>query len=79
MIYAIFLSQIVPNDGIKTTPRRAHEGQARAKYNFLAQTHLELSLAKGELVVITRKVDDNWFEGKIGGRKGTTVILRLSN
>lgn len=55
---------------MKTTPRKAHEGQARARYNFVAQSHLELSLAKGELVVITRRVDDNWFEGKIGGRKG---------
>lgn len=55
---------------MKTTPRKSHEGQARAKYNFIAQTHLELSLAKGELVVITRKVDTNWYEGKIGGRKG---------
>lgn len=27
-------------------------------------------MAKGELVVITRRVDDNWFEGRIGGRKG---------
>lgn len=57
-------------DNAKSTPRKSHEGQARAKYNFVAQTHLELSLAKGELVVITRRVDDNWFEGKIGGRKG---------
>ncbi|KAF5287124.1 hypothetical protein FQA39_LY16047 [Lamprigera yunnana] len=63
-------AEIIPYDGIKTTPRRHHEGQARAKFNFIAQTHLELSLAKGELVVITRKVDDNWFEGRIGGRKG---------
>ncbi|KAK9707815.1 Variant SH3 domain [Popillia japonica] len=62
--------EIVPYDGIKSTVRKPHEGQARAKYNFIAQTHLELSLAKGELVVITRRVDDNWFEGKIGGRKG---------
>lgn len=56
------------------TQRKSHEGQARAKYNFIAQTHLELSLGKGELVVITRKVDDNWFEGKIGGRKGIFPI-----
>lgn len=60
---------------MKTTTRKAHEGQARAKYNFLAQTHLELSLAKGELVVITRRIDDNWLEGKIGGRKGSTQFL----
>ncbi|XP_071055528.1 uncharacterized protein CA isoform X5 [Onthophagus taurus] len=62
--------EIIPYDGSKSTIRKSHEGQARAKYNFIAQTHLELSLAKGELVVITRRVDDNWFEGKIGGRKG---------
>jgi hypothetical protein len=24
----------------------------------------------GELVVLTRRVDDNWFEGRIGNRKG---------
>lgn len=66
----LFIFQIIPHDGVKTTPRKSYEGQARAKYNFIAQTHLELSLAKGELVVLTRRVDDNWFEGKIGGRKG---------
>ncbi|XP_030753686.1 uncharacterized protein LOC115880570 isoform X2 [Sitophilus oryzae] len=69
-LFPVNYVEIVPYEGAKTTPRKAHEGQARAKYNFLAQTHLELSLAKGELVTITRKVDDNWFEGKIGGRKG---------
>ncbi|GLV41195.1 CAP [Carabus blaptoides fortunei] len=62
--------EIIPYDGIKSTPRKAHEGQARAKFNFIAQTHLELSLAKGELVVLTRRVDDNWYEGRIGSRKG---------
>lgn len=25
---------------------------------------------KGELVVLTRRVDDNWFEGRIANRKG---------
>jgi hypothetical protein len=24
----------------------------------------------GELVVLTRRVDDNWFEGRIGNTKG---------
>lgn len=36
---------------MRTTPKKAHEGQARAKFNFVAQTNLELSLAKGEVVV----------------------------
>ncbi|KAL1509375.1 hypothetical protein ABEB36_004129 [Hypothenemus hampei] len=70
-LFPVNYVEIVPYEGIRiTTPRKAHEGQGRAKYNFIAQTHLELSLAKGELVTITRRVDDNWFEGKIGGRKG---------
>lgn len=46
------------------------EGQARAKYNFQAQSGVELSLNKGELVALTRRVDDNWFEGRIANRKG---------
>ncbi|CAG9773033.1 unnamed protein product [Ceutorhynchus assimilis] len=70
-LFPVNYVEIVPYEGTKSViPRKAHEGQARAKFNFVAQTHLELSLAKGELVTITRKVDDNWFEGKIGGRKG---------
>ncbi|XP_066262875.1 uncharacterized protein [Euwallacea similis] len=70
-LFPVNYVEIVPYESSKiATPRKAHEGQARAKFNFLAKSHLELSLAKGELVTITRKVDDNWFEGKIGGRKG---------
>ncbi|XP_066153221.1 uncharacterized protein CAP isoform X4 [Euwallacea fornicatus] len=70
-LFPVNYVEIVPYESSKVvTPRKAHEGQARAKFNFLAKSHLELSLAKGELVTITRKVDDNWFEGKIGGRKG---------
>lgn len=66
----IIYFQVVTYDSSRTAPRKANEGQARAKFNFIAQTHLELSLAKGELVVLTRRVDDNWFEGRIGNRKG---------
>ncbi|XP_028049418.1 sorbin and SH3 domain-containing protein 1 isoform X17 [Monomorium pharaonis] len=67
--------EILPYDGtMRTTPKKAHEGQARAKFNFVAQTNLELSLVKGELVVLTRRVDENWYEGRIGNRKGIFPI-----
>ncbi|XP_071571168.1 uncharacterized protein [Temnothorax nylanderi] len=67
--------EILPYDGtMRTTPKKTHEGQARAKFNFIAQTNLELSLAKGELVVLTRRVDENWYEGRIGNRKGIFPI-----
>lgn len=69
------LFQIISNDGsrpLPTTPtiRKPSEGQARAKYNFVAQSDIELSLNKGELVSLTRRVDENWFEGRAGTRKG---------
>ncbi|KAG5678402.1 hypothetical protein PVAND_008077 [Polypedilum vanderplanki] len=61
---------IISNDGIRPPIRKPTEGQARAKYNFVAQSDIELSLNKGELVSLTRRVDANWFEGRIGARKG---------
>uniref|UniRef100_A0A3Q2PN37 Sorbin and SH3 domain containing 2 n=1 Tax=Fundulus heteroclitus TaxID=8078 RepID=A0A3Q2PN37_FUNHE len=42
-------------------------GEAVARYNFNADTNVELSLRKGERVVVIRRVDQNWFEGKIPG------------
>ncbi|CAL4058682.1 unnamed protein product, partial [Meganyctiphanes norvegica] len=62
--------ETVPHDNVKTIQRKSTEGQARAKFNFQAQTSMEMSLNKGELVVLTRRVDENWYEGRIGGRKG---------
>lgn len=40
--------QIIPYDKIRTAPKKLSEGQARARFNFVAQTHLELSLVKGK-------------------------------
>ncbi|XP_037907660.1 uncharacterized protein LOC119649465 isoform X16 [Hermetia illucens] len=63
--------EIITKDGSRPAPqKKPSEGQARAKYNFQAQSALELSLNKGELVTLTRRVDANWFEGKIANRKG---------
>lgn len=62
--------EIVPYDHMKTLTRKPTEGQARARFNFQAQTSMEMSLSKGELVVLTRRVDENWYEGRIGARKG---------
>ncbi|CAG4915393.1 unnamed protein product [Colias eurytheme] len=46
------------------------EGRARAKFDFTAQTNLELPLKKGELVVLTRRIDHNWWEGRLGNKTG---------
>ncbi|XP_017160615.1 sorbin and SH3 domain-containing protein 2 isoform X9 [Poecilia reticulata] len=42
-------------------------GDAVARYNFNADTNVELSLRKGERIVVVRQVDQNWYEGKIPG------------
>ncbi|XP_078318311.1 uncharacterized protein LOC111118302 isoform X29 [Crassostrea virginica] len=49
---------------------RQSEGQARARFNFNGQTNVELSLRKGEIVTLLRRVDENWFEGRAGNRQG---------
>nr|XP_031296138.1 sorbin and SH3 domain-containing protein 2 isoform X10 [Camelus dromedarius] len=42
-------------------------GEAVAKYNFSADTNVELSLRKGDRVILLKRVDQNWYEGKIPG------------
>uniref|UniRef100_A0A8K9XAC3 Sorbin and SH3 domain containing 2b n=1 Tax=Oncorhynchus mykiss TaxID=8022 RepID=A0A8K9XAC3_ONCMY len=42
-------------------------GEAVARYNFNADTNVELSLRKGERVILLSQVDQNWYEGKIPG------------
>ncbi|XP_055335654.1 sorbin and SH3 domain-containing protein 1-like isoform X4 [Paramacrobiotus metropolitanus] len=46
------------------------EGHARAKYDFNAHSQVEMSIKKGETIALIRRVDQNWYEGKIGARRG---------
>ncbi|XP_076361356.1 uncharacterized protein LOC143252697 isoform X4 [Tachypleus tridentatus] len=69
-IFPIKYVEIIPPENAHLQPRKATEGEARAKYNFRAQTSVELSVFKGETVILTGKVDQNWYEGRIGNKKG---------
>ncbi|NWX99440.1 SRBS2 protein, partial [Nothoprocta ornata] len=42
-------------------------GEAIAKYNFSADTNVELSLRKGDRIILLKRVDQNWYEGRIPG------------
>ncbi|XP_025936583.1 sorbin and SH3 domain-containing protein 2 isoform X3 [Apteryx rowi] len=42
-------------------------GEAIAKYSFSADTNVELSLRKGDRVILLKQVDQNWYEGRIPG------------
>lgn len=46
------------------------EGEARVRYNFKAETQRELPCNKGDMIALVRKVDSNWYEGRVGDRKG---------
>ncbi|KAG8552199.1 hypothetical protein GDO81_004436 [Engystomops pustulosus] len=42
-------------------------GEAVAKFNFHGDTVVEMSFKKGERITLIRRVDENWYEGKISG------------
>ncbi|KAM6234909.1 vinexin isoform 1-T2 [Porphyrio hochstetteri] len=42
-------------------------GEALALYNFRGELPVELSFRKGERVCLVRRVDANWYEGRISG------------
>ncbi|EMP27777.1 Vinexin [Chelonia mydas] len=42
-------------------------GEALAQYNFKGDLVVELSFRKGERICLVRKVDENWYEGRISG------------
>ncbi|XP_058145875.1 vinexin isoform X2 [Dasypus novemcinctus] len=42
-------------------------GEAVAQYNFTGDLDVELSFRKGEHICLVRKVNENWYEGRIAG------------
>ncbi|XP_067156051.1 sorbin and SH3 domain-containing protein 1 isoform X8 [Apteryx mantelli] len=52
----------------KSAPLQVLEyGDAVAKFNFNGDTQVEMSFKKGERITLIRRVDENWYEGKISG------------
>ncbi|XP_060542771.1 sorbin and SH3 domain-containing protein 2 isoform X9 [Pantherophis guttatus] len=67
-----YVEKLIPPE--KAQPARppppahvAEIGEAIAKYNFNADTNVELSLRKGDKIILLRRVDQNWYEGKLLG------------
>ncbi|XP_043212711.1 sorbin and SH3 domain-containing protein 1-like isoform X16 [Amphibalanus amphitrite] len=54
----------------RSADRWSSRPQVRAKHRFSAQSAMELSLNKGDVVTILRRVDDNWYEGRRGDATG---------
>ncbi|XP_030214380.1 vinexin isoform X4 [Gadus morhua] len=71
------------SDGMDVPPKREEKKMkaARVKFNFQAQSPKELTLQKGDIVYIHRKVDSNWYDGEHHGRAGifpTTYVEVLA-
>ncbi|XP_041793759.1 vinexin isoform X4 [Chelmon rostratus] len=49
-------------------------GEAVALFNFNADLPVELSFRKGEVIDITRRVDDKWLEGRISGTSRSGIF-----
>ncbi|KAF5896455.1 sorbin and SH3 domain-containing protein 2-like isoform X16, partial [Clarias magur] len=67
-----YVEKITPTDRHQPArpPPPAHSTEtveAVARYNFSADTNVELSLRKGDRVIVLRQVDQNWFAGKLPG------------
>uniref|UniRef100_A0A1A7XC07 Sorbin and SH3 domain containing 3 n=1 Tax=Iconisemion striatum TaxID=60296 RepID=A0A1A7XC07_9TELE len=64
----------------KPTPLRSptlqvlEYGEAVALYNFNADLPVELSFRKGEVIDVTRCVDDKWLEGRISGTSRSGIF-----
>jgi len=76
-IFPVTYVEILPNNPEVSTlskKEKSNDGQAKARFNFTAQTPMELSLIKGEMITLTRRIDKNWYEGRIGSRKGILPV-----
>ncbi|XP_073322127.1 vinexin isoform X2 [Pagrus major] len=49
-------------------------GEAVALFSFNADLPVELSFRKGEVIDITRRVDDKWLEGRISGTSRSGIF-----
>lgn len=42
----------------------------KANYNFVAESETEMSLKKGDLIKVTKKIDEGWWVGTCNGKSG---------
>lgn len=72
-----------PKPSPASTPTRAAQPTCQALYDFEAESPGELSFKEGDIINLRQKIDDNWYDGSVGGRSGyfpvtyVTVLVPL--
>ncbi|XP_048399916.1 uncharacterized protein LOC125458562 isoform X2 [Stegostoma tigrinum] len=63
---------VEPVSDLQRNEQKALDEIAVARFRFAALTNIELPLEKDQSVVVLRRIDENWYEGKYPGtnRKG---------
>lgn len=70
-IFPVRYVDAFPPSSIDTlTDVRVQEGSAVGRFNFTAKNSTELNFKVGDKLQLLRRIDHNWFEAKIGTRRG---------
>lgn len=49
---------------------QCNQAFARALYDYISKESGDLSFKKGDIIVLQRKIDSQWFQGECGGKSG---------
>jgi len=68
-----------PNTEVARNPAnqsgdKPNKACCKALYDFVPESESELPFKEGDIIELKQKVDDNWFEGQLNGRKGLFPI-----
>ena len=59
-----------PKPSPATTPTRNQQPSCQALYDFDAENPGELSFKEGDMIMLKGQIDENWYDGSVGGRSG---------